>query len=64
MVRFPLGKTGFRKTIEGRAETDYLVAMLTKSFGDLPEEATMRRDLDAARKRCLAAAEAALARLP
>ena len=28
MVRFPLGKLGFRKTIQGRAETDYAVAML------------------------------------
>ena len=27
IVGYPLGKPGFRKTIEGRAETDYLVAM-------------------------------------
>jgi hypothetical protein len=27
-VRYPLGKPGFRKTIEGRAETDFLVAQI------------------------------------
>jgi hypothetical protein len=28
MARYPLGKPGFRKTIEGRADTDFLIASM------------------------------------
>ena len=38
MVRFPLGKRGFRKSIEGRAETDYLVAQLQALMLAMPGE--------------------------
>jgi hypothetical protein len=38
MARYPLGKTGFRKTIEGRAETDYLISMLQALMLAMPTE--------------------------
>jgi hypothetical protein len=37
-VRYPLGKRGFRKSIEGRAETDYLVTMIQALMLALPVE--------------------------
>jgi hypothetical protein len=38
LVRYPLGKRGFRKSIEGRAETDYLVTMIQALMLALPVE--------------------------